>query len=173
MRNTKKGNGVLLERPEVKYAFIRDDREEFEIAIKCEVLDASRRGFYDGLTRDPIEKDLRFESLKEAMLDIFTKSRQTYRAPRMLHALLALGYKIGKEKVARLMRNLGLRPKASKKYKGATTDSKHKFPIASNKLNQEFETERPNTKWVGDVTFIETGEGGFISQLFSTYAQGR
>ena len=77
----------------------------------------------------------------------------------MLHALLARGYKIGKEKVATLMWNLGLRPKASKKYKGATTNSKHKFPIASNKLNQEFEAERPNTKWVGEVTFIETGEG--------------
>ena len=143
----------------MKYAFIRDHREAFEIAIMCEVLDASRRGFYDGLTRDPIEKDQRFEFLKEAMQDIFKKSRQTYGAPRMLHALLARGSKIGKEKVARLMRNLGLRPKAAKKFKGATTDSKHKFPIATNKLNQEFEAKRPNTKWVGDVTFIETGEG--------------
>ena len=149
----------MLGRPEVKYAFIRDHREEFEIAIMCEVLDASRSGFYEWLTRDPIAKDLKVESLKEAMKDIFKKSRQTYGAPRMLNALMAQGYKIGKEKVASLMRNLGLRPKAAKKFKGATTDSKHKFPIADNKLNQEFEAKRPNTKWVGDVTFIETGEG--------------
>ena len=85
----------MLGRPEVKYAFIRDHREAFEIAIMCEVLDASRRGFYDGLTRDPIAKDLKLESLKESMKDIFTKSRQTYGAPRMLHALMAQGYKIG------------------------------------------------------------------------------
>ena len=125
----------------------------------CEVLVASRSGFYDWLTRDPIAKDLKFESLKEATKDIFKKSRQTYGAPRMLNALIAQSYKIGKETVARIMRNLGLRPKAAKTFKGATTDSKHKFSIATNKLNQEFEAERPNTKWVGDVTFIETGEG--------------
>ena len=43
--------------------------------------------------------------------DVFKKSRQTYGAPRVLHALMAQGYKIGKEAVTTFMRNLGLRPK--------------------------------------------------------------
>ena len=66
----------------LKVTFIRDHREEFEIVIMCEVLDASRGGFYDWLTRDPIAKDLKFQSLKEATKDIFRKSRQTYGTQR-------------------------------------------------------------------------------------------
>ena len=77
----------------------------------------------------------------------------------MLRALLAQGYRIGKETVAKLMRELGLRAKAAKRFKAATTDSNHKFPVADNKLNQEFNVATPNTVWVGDVTFIATGEG--------------
>jgi transposase InsO family protein len=143
----------------MKYAFIRDHRDEFEVGVMCEVLRASRSGFYDWLSRDPVAKDEKLEALKDVMVEIFKKSRQTYGTPRMLRALLAVGYKIGKERVANLMRSLGLRAKASKKFRGATTDSKHKFPISTNKLNQDFNAEAPNTKWVGDVTFIQTGEG--------------
>ena len=57
-----------------------------------------------------------------------------YGAPRMLKALVAIGYKIGKEKVAEIMREKGLKAKALRKYRAATTDSKHKYPLAENKL---------------------------------------
>ena len=77
----------------------------------------------------------------------------------MLKALIAMGYKIGKERVAELMRELGLRAKASKRFKAATTDSKHTYPVPENKLGQDFTATAPNTKWVGDVTFIATDEG--------------
>lgn len=143
----------------MKYAFIKDHRDEFDVAIMCEVLKASRSGFYDWLSRDPSTKQIRLEKLESAMRAIFKKSRQTYGAPRMLKALVAMGYQIGKEKVAELMREFGLKAKAAKRFKAATTDSKHKYPVAENKLNQEFIAATPNTKWVGDVTFIDTAEG--------------
>lgn len=143
----------------MKYAFIKDHRDEFDVALMCEVLAASRSGFYDWLARDSNTKQARLEQLKIAMRAIFKKSRQTYGAPRMLKALIAMGYKIGKEKVAELMRELGFRAKAAKRFKAATTDSKHKYPVAGNKLNQDFHSKVPNIKWVGDVTFIDTAEG--------------
>ena len=149
----------MLGRPEMKYAFIKDHREMFEVLLMCDVLEASRSGFYDWLSRDPSTKKLKLEHLKAIMLDIFTKSRQTYGAPRMLKALVAIGYKIGKEKVADIMREMGLKAKAARKYRAATTDSKHKYPLAENKLAQNFTADSPNSKWVGDVTFIGTAEG--------------
>lgn len=149
----------MLGRPEMKYAFIKDHRDEYDVALMCQVLDASRSGFYDWIFRDQNTKKIRLNLLKQEMRTIFLKSRQTYGAPRMLRALLAAGYKIGKEKVAELMRELGLKAKAAKRFKAATTDSKHKFPIQENKLKQDFNAEFPNSKWVGDVTFIDTNEG--------------
>ena len=77
----------MLGRPEMKYAFIKDHREMFEVSLMCDVLEASRSGFYDWLSRDPSTKKLKLEHLKAIMLAIFTKSRQTYGAPRMLKAL--------------------------------------------------------------------------------------
>ena len=143
----------------MKYAFIKDHRDKFDVTLMCEVLVASRSGFYDWLSRDSSTKQIRLEQLKSTMRNIFNKSRQTYGTPRMLKALLAMGYQIGKEKVAELMRQMGFKAKAAKRFKAATTDSKHKFPVADNKLGQNFAAAAPNTKWVGDVTFIHTDEG--------------
>jgi len=143
----------------VKYAFIKDHRDVFDITLMCETLDASRSGFYDWLVRDPSTKDARLKALKESMRAIFYQSRQTYGAPRMLKALIAKGYKIGKQRVAELMRELGLRAKAARRFKAATTDSNHTYPVPENKLGQDFTAIAPNTKWVGDVTFIGTDEG--------------
>lgn len=143
----------------MKYAFIKDHREFYDVAIMCQVLEVSRSGFYDWLIRDPNTKQIRLEVLKSAMRSIFQQSRQTYGAPRMLKALLAMGYKVGKERVAELMRDLGLRAKAARRFRAATTDSKHAFPVADNKLGQDFTASAPNAKWVGDVTFIGTDEG--------------
>ncbi|MBP9708164.1 MAG: IS3 family transposase [Oligoflexales bacterium] len=149
----------MLGRPEMKYAFIKDHRDKFEVALMCNVLAVSRSGFYDWLTRDNSTKNIRLELIKLEIRSIFKKSRKTYGVPRMLKALLAKGYKIGKEKVAELMRIIGLKPKASKRFKALTTQSKHKYPVVSNKLNQDFSCITPNKKWVGDVTFIDTDEG--------------
>ena len=149
----------MLGRPEVKYAFILDYRDEFEIQLMCEVLNVSRSGFYDWWSRNNSEKKNKIDELKATMKEIFQKSRSTYGSPRMHKELLRKGFRIGKEKVAELMRDAGLKAKAAKRFKASTTDSKHKFPVQENRLNQDFATTAPNTKWVGDVTFIDTAEG--------------
>ena len=79
----------------MKYAFIKDHRDEFDVLLMCSVLGASRSGYYDWLSRDLSTKQDKLEQLKATMGAIFKKSRQCYGTPRMLKALIAMGYSIG------------------------------------------------------------------------------
>ena len=56
------------------------------------------------------------------------------------------------------MQENGWIPKVVKKYK-ATTNSNHNLPVAENLLDRDFTAERPNQKWVSDITYIPTDEG--------------
>ena len=60
--------------------------------------------------------------------------------------------------VARLMQKAEIRSIVKKKFK-VTTDSKHKYPVVENKLNREFNSQRPDTAWVSDITYIKTRQG--------------
>jgi transposase InsO family protein len=72
--------------------------------------------------------------------------------------------------VARLMKTYGIRAARRQKRKN-TTNSDHPYPVAPNLLNREFTAERPNQKWLGDITYIWTAEGwlylAVVLDLFS------
>ena len=68
------------------------------------------------------------------------------------------GYYVSRQKVARMMRASNLFVRRTHKFK-VTTDSKHKYPVAPNILNQNFEVYRKNQVWVSDITYIETKQG--------------
>lgn len=69
------------------------------------------------------------------------------------------------------MRLHGWRAKAAKKYK-ATTNSNHKLPVAPNVLNQDFSAEKPNIKWVSDITYIWTDEGWlYLAVVMDLYSR--
>ena len=143
----------------MKYAFIKQYREDFLVSIMCEVLLASKSGFYSWVARDHKVKNDALERLMAAIKAIFKRSRATYGSPRVWRALLTMGISVAEEKVANLMRQMGLRAKSKKRFKVKTTDSKHNLPIAANLLQQNFNVARINTVWVGDITYIATGEG--------------
>ncbi|MCE5243154.1 MAG: DDE-type integrase/transposase/recombinase [Desulfobacteraceae bacterium] len=76
----------------------------------------------------------------------------------------------GENRVAKLMREEGIRAKPKKKYK-ATTDSNHHLPVEEKKLNRSFEVSAPNREWAADLTYIRTAEGwlylAVVLDLFS------
>jgi putative transposase len=88
----------------------------------------------------------------------FTLSNGTYGSPRMVHELRHNGLTIGRRRVARLMRENGLRARQKRRFK-RTTDSLHAFPIAPNLLDQDFAAARPNQKWGADISYVWTREG--------------
>ena len=92
-----------------------------------------------------------FDSPEEAALNarigsIFKEHRSKYGSRRIAKQLKNEGCQIGRYKVRRLMRELGLKAKAPKRYK-VTTDSRHSFPVAANLLDRKFDVDKPNTVW--------------------------
>ncbi len=91
------------------------------------------------------------------------RSRGTYGSPRVHADLRAKGLRVGKKRVARVMREKGLATKRKRRFR-RTTDSNHTSPIAPNVLERDFTQEAPNQACVTDVTYIFTAEDGSISR---------
>lgn len=100
----------------------------------------------------------------------FGRSKQTYGSPRILRDLKEAGFSCGRHRVAKLMRQAGLRAVVAGRFR-ATTDSKHTLPVAQNRLNRDFGAAAPDVKWAGDITCLWTGEGwlylAVVLDLFS------
>lgn len=92
-------------------------------------------------------------------------------APRITEELRTRGKRVGRHRVARLMRQEALRAKAAKKFK-ATTNSNHNLPVAPNLLAQNFEADAPDQKYVSDITYIWTDEGWlYLAVVMDLYSR--
>ena len=137
----------------------------------CEVLGVSSSGYYDWRNRGPSERQREDARLTERIHEIFEDSRGTYGSPRIHAQLQDEGVGVGRNRVARLMREAGLRacqPRRSKR----TTDSSHGYSVASNTLDRQFESDAPNEVWVADITYVETGEGWlYLAAVIDLYSR--
>jgi transposase InsO family protein len=143
----------------VKYAWIKAHREEFEVVAMCRVLEVSPSGFYAWCERGPSARELRRGELLNEIKRVHAESRGIYGSPRVFKELEAKGIKGSENSIAKLMNRAEIRSKTVKKFVPQTTDSKHAHPVAENVLERKFEAAEPDRKWVGDITYIQTGEG--------------
>jgi putative transposase len=122
------------------------------------LFNVSRGGYYAWLKRPTSHRSCENEKLKAKILDIFHGTHRTYGVPRIHADLRFQGFCCGRNRVARLMRQLGIKAKTKRRFK-ATTDSKHNLPVAPNLLDRNFEAAGPNKIWAADITYIPTREG--------------
>jgi putative transposase len=141
----------------MKYAFIGAHEEEFPVLRMCQVLEVSESGYYAWRKREPSERKRVDEELGKRIEDAYQKNRQVYGSPRLHAELKEQGVRYGRKRVARLMRERGINAK-SRRRKMKTTDSRHDNPVAPNVLSRDFNADAPNTKWVADITGIETDD---------------
>lgn len=125
----------------------------------CHTLEIGRSSYYDWVNRPLSKLEIEDAKIKEKISLIFAKSDSTY-GHRRIKKRLRKKYKIkcSNERVRRLMRELNLVAIQTTKFK-ATTNSKHSLPVAPNLLKQDFTASAPCQKWVGDITYVPTGEG--------------
>jgi putative transposase len=89
----------------------------------------------------------------------------------MYQAIKSRGYRVGKERVRRLMQLNGIRSRVKKRFK-VTTDSKHNLPVAKNLLNRNFTVDEPNRVWTTDITYLDTGEGWlYLAVIVDLYSR--
>ena len=76
-------------------------------------------------------------------------------SPRVHRDLVDDGVAVGRHRVARLMRQEGLRSKRWRRYR-VTTNSDHRHPVAANVLERDFTADAKNCKWAADITYVWT-----------------
>jgi putative transposase len=95
----------------------------------------------------------------------------SYGRPRMTEELKELGLAVGHRRVGRLMKQNAISVVRTRKHK-ATTDSNHRFNIASNLLDRDFTASGPNQKWAGDISYIWTREGWlYLAVIIDLYSR--
>ena len=154
----------------MRFRFIDAEKACYPIRLLCRCLAVSRSGYYAWRGRAPSARAQDDARLKVKIAASHSASRCTYGSPRILRDLLEEGDPVSRKRVARLMRELEIEGRRKRRYR-ATTDSRHRFPVAPNILMRDFEVNAPNIAWVTDITYLATLEGwlylAVILDLFS------
>lgn len=158
-----------------RYEFIRANEGQENISDMCSALGISQSAYYawrNGATSKRQREDERLQTL---IFATHQEHRQVYGSPRMTAELKDQGEKVGRRRVARLMRENRISGLQKRRWR-RTTDSRHKLPVAKNLLDRNFQTAAPNKVWVGDITYVWTAEGwayvAVIIDLFSRKVVG-
>jgi putative transposase len=155
----------------VRYKFIQENSIRFAIDAMCEVLSVSRAGYYDWNGRPTSNRSKSNQSLLAEITRVFLASKKRYGYRKVYKQLRQEGIACSKNRVASLMRKHGLISKIKKKFK-ATTNSKHSLPVAANVLGRQFKVSKPNTHWVGDISYFWTGEGWlYLATVIDLYSR--
>ena len=151
------------------YKFIESHQKHHSVEVMCRVLGVARSGYYAWL-REPVSKrgqeDARLLRLIRAS---FNASHGIYGAPRVFLDLREAGETCSKHRVARLMRENGLR--ALHGYRTRRVSIGKPSVLIPNLLQRQFTVTRPNKAWVTDITYIRTWQGwlylAVVMDLFS------
>jgi putative transposase len=156
--------------------FIADQRTTHRVphTVVCALLGVSLAWFYKWLGRAQgpgatsglhTDRDRRRDTVDRAVKVAFGEARGLHGSPRLVHDLRDDGWSVSEKTVAESMRRQGLVARRIRRRSGLTRQDKtaSKFPDL---LKRDFTADRPNAKWVGDITEIPTGPGGRGPKLY-------
>ena len=154
------------------YRFISAEKARTSVSMCCELLGVSRSGYYDWLTRAPSDRALTDAWLLEQIKRIHRENRGVYGA-RRIHAELRLadGIRVGRKRVARLMKAAGISGVRPRK-RWRTTIRVPGVEPATDLVERDFRPARPNVLWVADITYLRSGEGWlYLAAVQDTYSR--
>ena len=141
------------------FEFVKANHGTFPVGVMCRLFQVSPSGFYEWRDR-PISKHARQDMQLSALIHtIYQRSHHTYGA-RRVHAELCEAYRVrvGRKRVARLMRRAGLKGVQKRRF-WCTTRSGSAEGWAPDLVERNFTADRPDALWVADVTYVATAEG--------------
>ena len=149
----------------MRYQCISAHKDTYPVQAMCQSLGVSRSGYY-AYERAPMSQRKKEDmALLDQIIESHKQSRKTYGSPRVTSDIRDLGKCVGKNRIARLMREHGIKAKKIKKYKH-TTQSNHNRPLAPDLVRQQFSCDGPDKIWASDITYIKTGQGWLYLCIF-------
>ncbi|MBQ8198374.1 MAG: IS3 family transposase [Lachnospiraceae bacterium] len=153
-------------RPRVKYAVIHRHRNEYPVSVMCSFFQVSRSGYYDFVKR--LKKPERDAELADMIRICQRTTDKTYGYRRVWLWLKQKQIHRNPKTILRVMKKYGLLSEIRRRRKWVNLGQQlHKY---DNLLNRQFWTDRPNTKWVTDISYIHTKEGVlYLSMIRDLY----
>lgn len=159
----------------MKFVFIHAEKANFPVRALCRILRVSRQGYYAFAKRPPSARSASDSALRAKVTQVHHESEKRYGSPRVLRELRRQGLRVGKSRVERAMRSLGLIARPRRRFR-LTTKANPAHEVVPNVLDRNFTASRPNERWVTDITYVSTDEGwcylAAIIDLFSRTVVG-
>jgi len=162
----------------MKYAWIKEHRDDYSVVQLCRAMRVSKSGFYRWLDSEPSQRSKRTAAIRASVLEIHQQSRGIYGSRKIAEKLKAAPEleTACRNTVATAMQDLGIQSRVSSKFKPTTTVNDPTKKPAPNILAQDFEADAPNRKWVADITYLPTVCGwvylAVVVDLFSRKVVG-
>ncbi len=157
------------------FRLIDAEKARFPVSMLCKVLKVSKSGYYAWRNRPPSKRSREDAALTERILEVHRGSRDTYGYPRVHAELRALGVRCGRRRVARLMREAGIRG-CMRGRKRRTTRRDPRATPAPDLVKRNFRAAAPDKLWTADITYLHTDEGflylAFVLDVYSRKVVG-
>ena len=142
----------------MRYRLIDEEKSHHAVPHLARVLGVSCAGYYAWVGRPPSKRSLADAALTRRIEQIHEQTDGIYGAPRIYAELADEGIRVGRRRVARLLRQAGLAG-VSKRRTFHTTTPGGEAPAAPDLVCRKFTAERPNELWFADITYVPTWQG--------------
>jgi transposase InsO family protein len=142
----------------LKYAWIQAQHAEFPISRVCRLLEVSRSGYYEWLHRSSRTYAEADQQVQDKVQRCFAQGRGTYDTRRIKHLLAQEGLRVSRRRIGCVLAQAGLRCKTRRRFKAPIAAGQAQT-VAPNQLNREFTVKEPDTIYVGNITYLPSGEG--------------
>jgi putative transposase len=153
-----------------RFRFVDAEKARFPVSLLCRAVGVSKSGYYAWRGRPLSKRSREDATLTERIVEVHKRSRETYGYPRVHAELVALGVRCGRRRVARLMREAGIRGCVRGRKKRTTRRDPRATP-APDLVNRDFTATAPDRLWTADITYLRTEEGflhlAFVLDVYS------
>ena len=143
----------------MKYRFIKENQDRYEIVDMCEAVGVKRSSFYRWKENKPSVRSMEDEKIKERIAQIHKQSRGRYGYRPIYYHLKDEGIDCGRDRTLRLMNETGIAGVQKKRFKPLGTESNHRFGYSANLLPDAGDPTELNQVRVADTTYLPTNDG--------------
>jgi putative transposase len=155
----------------VSFELIAAEEAHYPKTLMCRALGLSRSGHHAYRTRGPSRRALEDQQLDVLVAAVFAELKGRYGAPRIERELRLQGHRTSRKRVAASMARQGLAARRRHRWR-TTTDSRHREPIAPNRLERDFTAPAPDRVWVADTTYLPVVTGFlFLVAILDLYSR--